>query len=97
MISTQPGSTPVSSFKVLSLDEHSDGHSGSSSGPTPSRIDCGNNLFQFKKSNLYKLLKFNSIGPYGEQDDEQLFVQQVVPDSDQLYVRLASTGKRYII
>ena len=34
------------------------------------------------------------LGPYGEQDDEQLFVQQIVPDSDELYVRLASTGKR---
>lgn len=38
---------------------------------------------------------FNNLGPYGEQDDEQLFVQQIVPDSDELYVRLASTGKRY--
>ncbi|KAI9564726.1 hypothetical protein GHT06_008467 [Daphnia sinensis] len=72
MISTQPGSTPVSSFKVLSLDEYD----GYSNGPSPSRSDCG---------------------PYGEQDDEQLFVQQIVPDSDELYVRLASTGKRVCV
>ena len=39
----------------------------------------------------------DGAGPYGEQDDEQLFVQQVVPDSDQLYVRLASTGKRVCV
>lgn len=37
MISTQPGSTPVSSFKVLSLDEYD----GYSSGLNPSRSDCG--------------------------------------------------------
>jgi len=71
MISTQPGSTPVSSFKILALDE-CDGYS---SGGTL-RSDCG---------------------PYGEQDDEQLFVQQIVPDSNEVYVRLASTGKRVCV
>lgn len=45
-----------------------------------------------KRNRFYSLA--TSAGPYGEQDDEQLFVQQIVPDSDQLYVRLASTGKR---
>lgn len=46
--------------------------------------------------NVTDFMLYQSIlsGPYGEQDDEQLFVQQIVPDSDQLYVRLASTGKR---
>jgi hypothetical protein len=34
-------------------------------------------------------------GPFGEQDDEQVFVQKVVPETDQLFVRLASNGKRY--
>jgi len=38
MISTQPGSTPVSSFKVLSLDEY-DGYSNGKNGPL--RSDCG--------------------------------------------------------
>ncbi|XP_026743077.1 BTB/POZ domain-containing protein KCTD3-like isoform X1 [Trichoplusia ni] len=33
-------------------------------------------------------------GPYGEQDEEQIFIQKVVPDTDTLYVRLASNGKR---
>lgn len=42
----------------------------------------------------FSLITLTSLGPYGEQDDEQLFVQQIVPDSDELYVRLASTGKR---
>lgn len=36
----------------------------------------------------------NDFGPFGEQDDEQIFVQKVVPDTDQLYVRLASNGDR---
>jgi len=40
MISTQPGSTPVSSFKILALDE-CDGYS---SGGTL-RSDCGKSVF----------------------------------------------------
>ncbi|KAI4798440.1 hypothetical protein KUCAC02_022047 [Chaenocephalus aceratus] len=55
MISTQPGSTPLTSFKVLSLDDV-DGHGGCSAG--------------------------TEIGPYGERDDQQVFIQRVVPDSD---------------
>ncbi|XP_072247973.1 SH3KBP1-binding protein 1 [Leuresthes tenuis] len=66
MISTQPGSTPLTSFKILSLDEV-DGH-GCSAG--------------------------TEIGPYGERDDQQVFIQRVVPDTDKLYVRLSSNGKR---
>ncbi|KAM3615762.1 uncharacterized protein V6R79_007300 [Siganus canaliculatus] len=67
MISTQPGSTPLSSFKILSLDDV-DGHGGCSAG--------------------------TEIGPYGERDDQQVFIQRVVPDTDKLYVRLSSNGKR---
>ncbi|GBN49449.1 BTB/POZ domain-containing protein KCTD3 [Araneus ventricosus] len=40
---------------------------------------------------------FKTKGPYGEQDDEQVFIQKVVPETDQLYVRYASTGKRICI
>ncbi|XP_057316512.1 BTB/POZ domain-containing protein KCTD3-like [Hydractinia symbiolongicarpus] len=36
----------------------------------------------------------NCIGPYGERDELLLFVQKVVPDTDQVFVRLASTGRR---
>ncbi|XP_078786342.1 SH3KBP1-binding protein 1 isoform X1 [Oryzias latipes] len=67
MISTQPGSTPLTSFKILSLDDV-DGHGGCSTG--------------------------TEIGPYGERDDQQVFIQRVVPDTDKLYVRLSSNGKR---
>ncbi|KAK3548731.1 hypothetical protein QTP70_018463 [Hemibagrus guttatus] len=67
MISTQPGSTPLSSFKILSLDDI-DGHAGCSAG--------------------------TEIGPYGERDEQQVFIQRVVPDTDKLYVRLSSNGKR---
>jgi len=35
-----------------------------------------------------------TIGPYGEQDDEQVFVQKVMPETSELFVRLASNGKR---
>ncbi|KAM9033432.1 SH3KBP1-binding protein 1-like isoform 2-T2 [Sarcophilus harrisii] len=67
MISTQPGSTPLASFKILAL-EAADGHGGCSAG--------------------------NDIGPYGERDDQQVFIQKVVPTSSQLFVRLSSTGQR---
>uniref|UniRef100_A0A6Q2WWS4 BTB/POZ domain-containing protein KCTD3 n=1 Tax=Esox lucius TaxID=8010 RepID=A0A6Q2WWS4_ESOLU len=67
MISTQPGSTPLTSFKILSLED-TDGHGGCAAG--------------------------TEIGPYGERDDQQVFIQRVVPDTDKLYVRLSSNGKR---
>ncbi|KAM8952656.1 SH3KBP1-binding protein 1 [Pelodytes ibericus] len=70
MISTQPGSTPLASFKILSLEDI-DGHAGCSSG--------------------------NDIGPFGERDDQQVFIQRVVPDSNVVYVRLSSTGKRICV
>ncbi|XP_058385336.1 SH3KBP1-binding protein 1 isoform X3 [Diceros bicornis minor] len=68
MISTQPGSTPLASFKILAL-ESADGHGGCSAG--------------------------NDIGPYGERDDQQVFIQKVVPSASQLFVRLSSTGQRW--
>ncbi|MEE6473907.1 hypothetical protein FKM82_010213 [Ascaphus truei] len=58
MISTQPGSTPLASFKILSLEET------------------------------------ESHGPFGERDDQQVFIQKVVPITSKLFVRLSSTGKR---
>ncbi|XP_066494701.1 SH3KBP1-binding protein 1 [Tiliqua scincoides] len=67
MISTQPGSTPLASFKILAL-ESVDGLGGCSAG--------------------------TDIGPFGERDDQQVFLQKVVPDASKLYVRLSSTGKR---
>ncbi|XP_074872718.1 SH3KBP1-binding protein 1 isoform X2 [Carettochelys insculpta] len=67
MISTQPGSTPLASFKVLSLEDV-DGHAGCSAG--------------------------TAIGPFGERDDQQVFIQKVVPDAGKVFVRLSSTGKR---
>lgn len=70
MISTQPGSTPEASFKIVALDA-TDATYGYAAG--------------------------NDFGPFGEQDDEQVFVQKVVPDIDQLYVRLASNGRRVCV
>ncbi|KTF85739.1 hypothetical protein cypCar_00006735 [Cyprinus carpio] len=67
MISTQPGSTPLASFKIISLEE-TESHSSYSSG--------------------------NDIGPFGERDDQQVFIQKVIPVTNKLFVRLSSTGKR---
>ncbi|XP_032881248.1 BTB/POZ domain-containing protein KCTD3 [Amblyraja radiata] len=67
MISTQPGSTPLASFKILSLEE-TESHGSYTAG--------------------------NDIGPFGERDDQQVFIQKVVPVTNKLFVRLSSTGKR---
>ncbi|XP_057288312.1 LOW QUALITY PROTEIN: SH3KBP1-binding protein 1-like [Pezoporus wallicus] len=62
MISTQPGSTPLASFKVLALDD---------------AAGAG-----------------TDIGPFGERDEQQVFIQRVVPDACQVFIRLSSTGKK---
>ncbi|KAM6979900.1 BTB/POZ domain-containing protein KCTD3 [Aplochiton taeniatus] len=67
MISTQPGSTPLASFKILSLEE-TESHGSYCSG--------------------------NDIGPFGERDDQQVFIQKVIPITNTLFVRLSSTGRR---
>ncbi|XP_077866824.1 BTB/POZ domain-containing protein KCTD3-like [Saccoglossus kowalevskii] len=67
MLSTQPGSAPVASFKVLSLED----------GEPHRSYQAG-----------------NDIGPHGERDDMQVFIQKVVPETDQVFVRLSSTGNR---
>ncbi|KAM3716839.1 BTB/POZ domain-containing protein [Dirofilaria immitis] len=66
MISTQPGSTSLASFKVLTLDSTDDMLDSDGSDP----------------------------GPFGDQDGEQVFVQRVVPGTNQVFVRLASNGDR---
>ncbi|XP_046371327.1 BTB/POZ domain-containing protein KCTD3-like [Haliotis cracherodii] len=70
MISTQPGSTPLASFKIVSLEDL-DPHISYSAG--------------------------NDFGPFGERDDQQVFIQKVVPETDQLFVRLSSTGQRVCV
>lgn len=69
MLSTQPGSTPEASFKIVSLE--------------------GTDL-------NYSYAAGNDFGPYGDYN-EQIFVQKVVPETDQLYVRLASNGERVCV
>ncbi|KAK0409741.1 hypothetical protein QR680_004727 [Steinernema hermaphroditum] len=66
MISTQPGSTSLASYKVLTLDSTDESSSDEST----------------------------DYGPFGDQDGEQLFVQRIVPDTNILFVRLASNGDR---
>lgn len=67
MISTQPGSTPLASFKIVVIDA----------------LDAS-----------LSYASGNDIGPFGERDNYQVFIQKVVPYTDQLFVRLSSTGKR---
>ncbi|KAH8384118.1 hypothetical protein KR009_012200, partial [Drosophila setifemur] len=69
MLSTQPGSTPEASFKIVSLEA---------------------------TDTSYSYAAGNDFGPYGDYDD-MIFVQKVVPETDQLYVRLASNGERVCV
>ncbi|SPP82829.1 BTB/POZ domain-containing protein KCTD3 [Drosophila guanche] len=69
MLSTQPGSTPEASFKIVSLEA---------------------------TDSNYSYAAGNDFGPYGDYDD-MIFVQKVVPETDQLYVRLASNGDRVCV
>jgi hypothetical protein len=66
-ISTQPGSTPIASYKVISLED----------------ADAPRRPYE------------NILGPFGHGDEEQVFVQKVVPETDQLFIRQASSGHRY--
>ncbi|XP_052106922.1 BTB/POZ domain-containing protein KCTD3-like [Mytilus californianus] len=70
MISTQPGSTPLASFKIVSLDE------------VEEQASCSTG---------------NDFGPYGEQDDQQVFIQKTVPETDKLFIRLSSNGQRVCV
>ena len=96
MLSTQPGSTPLASFKVVSL-ERSEPHPSFASGNM-----LGKNLTTLimfcipleSYSEVWCTYVAIFLGPFGERDDQQIFVQKVVPDSDHLFIRLVSTGKR---
>ncbi|XP_076441974.1 BTB/POZ domain-containing protein KCTD3-like [Babylonia areolata] len=70
MISTQPGSTPLASFKIMSLED---------------------------MDPQVSYMAGNDFGPFGEQDDLQVFIQKVVPETDRLFVRLSSSGQRVCV
>ena len=152
-ISTQPGSSPIASFKILSLEgAHSLFYPVNSIGRlcTPSLLlHCPSVLSLYYQSMSLNLLivsllifivspsflhfsplffHFSSLflhlfivsplslhvsplflnlfivslllhfilGPFGEGDDEQVFIQRVIPDTDTIFVRLSSTGDRLV-
>lgn len=64
-------------------------------GSTP---EASFNIVSLEATDMnYSYSAGNDFGPFGEQDDEQIFVQKIVPETDQLYVRLASNGNRVCI
>ncbi|XP_063793753.1 SH3KBP1-binding protein 1 isoform X2 [Pseudophryne corroboree] len=66
----------------------------------PETVGSGPQLFQtftVHRSPVTKIMlseRHLISGPFGERDDQQVFIQRVVPDSNIVYVRLSSTGKR---
>lgn len=110
MISTQPGSTPLASFKIISLEE-TESHSSYSSGNDIGEcrevmIITGPCVYEVKRTPkvhlecLYtwytKIVYYFYTGPFGERDDQQVFIQKVIPITNKLFVRLSSTGKRFV-
>jgi hypothetical protein len=69
-LSTQPGSMPLASFKILAVEDML----------APPCYVSG-----------------NDFGPFGDREDQQVFVQKIVPDTDRLFVRFSSSGKRVCI
>ena len=111
MISTQPGSMPVASFKVASIEDiepHMNYHAGNDIGISVCVCVCAclcvcekdlitdSQLDDVVFGELILILLW-CLGPYGEKDDQQLFIQKIVPETDQLFVRLSSNGQRYSI
>ena len=95
MISTQPGSTPLSSFKIVSLEEEVPSLTVSQSTNQSTKQSLNQlSLNQSIKVPSLTASHGNDIGPYGDQDDELVFIQKLVPETDVLTVRLASRGTR---
>lgn len=110
MISTQPGSTPLASFNVVSLeaqDAHPSSLAGNGIGEWEShhpnfRLPCFGErrflksvfFYEFFSQKLHFFSLFLFLGPFGERDDQQVFIQKLVPDTDHVIVRFSSTGKR---
>ena len=101
----------ISSFKIVSLEECHDpissgnkyqqyGRSipnlGFGSGCV-SRQSCYGSTKTLSSSFLRSSSPSVECGPFGEQDDEQVFVQRVVPETDSLFVRAASNGRRVCV
>ncbi|VEN58820.1 unnamed protein product [Callosobruchus maculatus] len=99
MLSTQPGSAPEASFKIVALEAAT--AAGSIAGNIGGLGATGAGLGQSETAGQHlresACAAASECGPFGEQDDEQVFVQKVVPDADQLFVRLASNGKRVCV
>ena len=108
MISTQPGSTSISSFKIVSLEEchdqmlsklHKSIPNGLSyySGPNGQSGYGSTRTLSSSQACLRSPSPSHECGPFGEQDDEQVFVQRVIPETDSLFVRAASNGRRVCV
>ena len=112
MISTQPGSTSISSFKIVSLEECHEHmltksqylHKGlpnyglsSYTGQNHQSAYGSNRTLSSNHAFISSSSSSHECGPFGEQDDEQVFVQRVVPETDTIFVRAASNGRRVCV
>ena len=105
MISTQPGSTSIASFKIMSLEETSEPAFAAMSAASTGSSRAASTAQQPQQQQPYLSsgVKRNvaqtaaDCGPFGEQDDQQVFIQRVIPETDSLYVRSAGDGSRICV
>ena len=38
----------------------------------------------------------STLGPFGERDEEQVFIQRVIPETSSIFIRHSSTGHRWV-
>lgn len=88
-ISTQPGSTPHASFRIMKIDESQ-------------LVEYKDNFEGLEKSaSMLSLcesveLRPADVGPFGDQDDgdKQVFVEKLRSHTDRLAVLMASNGQK---
>lgn len=81
------GTTPTPTVGAVAGEKHS--------GPSTSHATVGDTSRRPVPSITVHRYA-NDPGPYGEREDVLVFIQKLTPQAHQLFVRLASNGKRYV-
>ncbi|XP_053214439.1 BTB/POZ domain-containing protein KCTD3-like [Panonychus citri] len=96
-ISTQPGSTPHASFRVLSIDDlHMEEECCQSSSSSSPSTSTGTRGMSKSISDLSCNKRYLEIGPFGDQGDgdQLVFIEMYRSQADTIHVMMASDGER---
>lgn len=96
------GSTPLASYRIVSIEPARSIPSYTSGNVRWFCLVYFLKLYLFVCSRILVRIIYErlgqcktpvDLGPYGDRDDQQVFVQKVVPfETNQIYVRFCSTG-----